>query len=213
MEMEEVNFLQEVIDQDDIDTIVANLKNLGSGPVKPKGEVKKDDPPEKETLGIGLGNKLFGFKAGVAAQPRKSKELLAMEFPSEIKEVGVIEEMIGSEKRDTLVHALQNMINKPDPYRDAPGNYSLILQLSGSSTNRRNRRGGDHFDQNGGDRSSAKKCGDHFANCVGRDSLGVQHERGERAGGGPEEPDDYSREGRRLLETHQFAGSEEELGH
>lgn len=125
VEIEEVNAIREMMDQEDINSIVANLKNLGnlgggSGSQKEEDEIKEEKEVEEEPRQrLSLGDQLFGFEnvAG-SPSPKKSNQLGELEEGSDFKEAGILEEMMVSEQRNTMVEVLTEMIRNSKQAND-----------------------------------------------------------------------------------------------
>jgi len=102
--IEEVTIIKEMMDQEDIKTIIASLQNLTAN-----GTKEEKQETYKKIKKLTMGKKLFGFKIE-KSKPRMSKELGELQIGSEFKEEGVLQEALESGKRQTMVDALQHMI-------------------------------------------------------------------------------------------------------
>ena len=104
--IEEVSILKEMMDTEDIKSIIESLHNLTNDAKKPKTQILK-----KKINQLALGTKLFGFKK---EEPKKrmSGVLGDLKVGEEFKEAGVLEEALESTKRKTMVDNLQIMIER-----------------------------------------------------------------------------------------------------
>jgi hypothetical protein len=117
-----VGIIKEMMDTEDIKSLIDSLNNL----TKDSSKEKKENA-HKKMKQLALGAKLFGFKKE-APKKRMSEALGELKMGSEFEEVGVLEEALESTKRKTMVDALQNMIeiSKHDKQSDKTGKEGIF---------------------------------------------------------------------------------------